>query len=416
MTTLNQGGGDMTTLNECVARLLGVGPKGHHPASAIIGVRTGSHTAVEAAGWAVLPDPASPGVPMSRELLLDLASVTKVAATTTMMMRLHAAGLIDLEARAARYLPDLMSDDHRDITLAQLLTHTAGLEPWEPLYFDAHTREQATARAARVPLATRPGTARRYSDLGFILAGAIIECVTAQPLQAAYRELVADPLGLSSRFGPVPAKLAAAAADSDIYEFGMIRTGTPYPVPFSPTRYGGWRHGLVHGQVADGNAAHALDGVSGHAGLFSTVGDLLTLGAALRGGEFVPAAVLRRFSEPSAQDAGQAVGFQRRILRLGSERLTLLCHSGFTGTWFGFALEGELVIAGGAMRLHGNTEWASSSPQSQPEPGHPETRPDVPDLLPGGVLPRIADTGEIVPAIVAGAAAVSGVDDFFYGV
>ena len=144
------------------------------------------------------------------------------------------------------------------------------------------------------------GRARRwcYSDLGLILAGRIVEQVTALGLADAFRRLVAEPLGLAARYGPIPAARAAASADSDAYEFGMVASGRPYPVPFTAGRFPGWRNHPLRGEVNDGNAAHALGGVAGHAGLFATVGDLLRLGAAVRGGDFIPAPVLARFADP----------------------------------------------------------------------------------------------------------------------
>ena len=83
------------------------------------------------------------------------------------------------------------------------------------------------------------------------------------------------------------------------------------------------------------------------------MGDLLRLGAAVRGGDFIPAPVLARFAAPVAVHPEQAVGFRRARARLGDADLTVLYHGGFTGTYFAFGLEDELVVAGGAMRLYG---------------------------------------------------------------
>ena len=160
------------------------------------------------------------------------------------------------------------------------------------------SRDVALERAQRLPIASRPGTAWCYSDLGPILAGRIVEQVTTLGLADAFRTLVAEPLGLAARYGPIPAARAAASADSDAYEFGMVASGRPYPVPFTAGQFPGWRNRPLRGEVNDGNAAHALGGVAGHAGLFATVGDLLRLGAAVRGGDFIPAPVLARFADP----------------------------------------------------------------------------------------------------------------------
>jgi CubicO group peptidase (beta-lactamase class C family) len=133
-----------------------------------------------------------------------------------------------------------------------------------------------------------------------------------------------------------------------------VATGRPYVVPFTAGQFAGWRDRPLRGEVNDGNAAHALDGAAGHAGLFATAGDLLRLGAAIRGGDFVPAPVLDRFAAPVAVHPEQAIGFRRAtVATVAGGKMTMLHHGGFTGTYFALGLEDELVIAGGAMRLYG---------------------------------------------------------------
>ena len=173
---------------------------------------------------------------------------------------------------------------------------------------------------------------------------------------------------------------APLPADSDAYEFGMIATGRPYPVPFTAGKFPGWRNRPLRGEVNDGNAAHALGGVAGHAGLFATVADLLRLGAALRGGDFVPSAVLARFATPVPACPGQAVGFRRASAPAGGAVLTLLYHGGFTGTYFAFGLEDELVLAGGAMRLYG-TLGAIPADGRHPDVSHLVAGTDIQSVL-----------------------------------
>lgn len=144
-------------------RLLALGAAGSHPASAIAGVRTAAGTSIAEGGWARLPALGRPGEPMTRHTLLDLASVTKVAATTTLIMRLVADGQLLLQTPAHRFLPFFTGDGKDDITVEHLLTHTAGLPPWWPLYFEARYceargRNGALDRAQLLPLA---GRARR---------------------------------------------------------------------------------------------------------------------------------------------------------------------------------------------------------------------------------------------------------------
>lgn len=346
-------------MSDAVGRLLALGREGSHPASAVAGVRTGAGSTVAAGGWARLPAEGVPGQPMTAQTLIDLASVTKVAATTTLIMRLVSGGQLRLDAPARHFLPSFTGDGRDDVTVEQLLTHTAGLPPWWPLYCEATDgdpvvdRGTAFDRAQRLPLASPPGAQWSYSDLGLILAGGIVERVTTLGLADAFRSLVAEPLGLAARYGPVPAPRAAASADSDAYEWGMVATGRPYQVPFTTGQFAGWRDRPLRGEVNDGNAAHALGGVAGHAGLFATVDDLLRLGAAVRGGDFVPAPVLARFAAPVAVHPEQAIGFRRVTVQVAGGPAALLYHGGFTGTYFAFGLEDELVIAGGAMRLYG---------------------------------------------------------------
>jgi serine-type D-Ala-D-Ala carboxypeptidase len=366
-----------------VSRLLALGRAGSHPASAIAGVQTAAGTTIAEGGWAELPAAGRPGEPMTRQTFLDLASVTKVAATTTLIMRLVADGQLGLQTPARRLLPSLAGPGKDEITVEHLLTHTAGLPPWWPLYCDddGGGRDAALERAQRLPIASRPGTAWCYSDLGLILAGRIVEQVTGLGLADAFRRLVAEPLGLAARYGPIPAARAAASADSDAYEFGMIASGRPYPLPFTAGQFPGWRDRPLRGEVNDGNAAHALGGVAGHAGLFATVDDLLRLGAAVRGGDFIPSPVLARFAAPAEVHSEQVVGFRRRRVQAGGAPLTLLYHGGFTGTYFAFGLEDEVVVAGGAMRLYSTLGPIPANGQQHPGAGHLVAGTDIQSVL-----------------------------------
>ena len=370
----------MSVVSPAVERLLALGCAGSHPASAIAGMRTAAGTTVTAGGWARLPADGLPGEPMTSEMLIDLASITKVAATTTLIMCLVAGEQLRLEAPAHRFLPSFTGTGKDDVTVEHLLTHTAGLAPWWPLYCEASDRDTALQRAQLLPLASRPGAAWCYSDLGLILAGRIVERVTTLTLADAFLRLVAEPLGLAARYGPVPPPRAACSSDSDAYEFGMVATGRPYRVPFTAARFPGWRNRPLRGEVNDGNAAHALGGVAGHAGLFATAGDLLRLGAALRGGQFIPAPVLARFAAPVPVRPEQAVGFRRATVPSGTAGLTLLYHGGFTGTYFAFGLEDELVIAGGAMRLYGTVGPVPANGR-HPAAGHLVASADIQSVL-----------------------------------
>lgn len=319
---------------------------------------------------------------MDPSLLLDLASVTKAVGTSTLAMILTDAGELDLEARVRRYVPALRGQGKDEITIEQLLTHTAGLQPWWPLYFEATDRSRALAAAARLPLAAQPGAMWCYSDLGLILAGQIIEDITGLDLAHAFDSMIAEPLGLSARYGPVPAAEAAASSDGDTYEFAMVDSGEPYPVPFNVDGFASWRTEELRGDVNDGNAAHALAGVAGHAGLFATVDDLLQLGTALRDGQLVASSVLERYATPASLNPDQAIGYRYTVLAGSTTRTRVLHHGGFTGIYFAVGLDEELVVAGGALRLYGGLGPIPAD-GSVPERGGLLTTAQVQDLLLG---------------------------------
>ncbi|MET8869014.1 serine hydrolase domain-containing protein [Nonomuraea sp. NPDC004580] len=278
---------------------------------------------------------------MTLETYHDLASVTKVMATTTMLMRLVSDRLVDLDAPLSAYLPH----SYEAMTVRDLLLHRGGLWEWWPLYVQHRLP----------PPRYRPGRARHYSDLGFILLGRIVTAVTGLRLDRALAELVTRPLGLTSTTYARPAgsEVAMSALD-DRVEMTMLDTGRPYPVPYRSGDFAGWRTGPVLGEVADGNAHHAFGGVAGHAGLFSTVPDLLKYGAALARYEehdhLWRPEVVREFLSPGP-DPEQALGFRRYALDLPGETVTVLGHPGYVGCAVGFVPGRDIVLALASNRL-----------------------------------------------------------------
>ncbi|GGU35562.1 serine hydrolase domain-containing protein [Nocardioides albus] len=346
-------------------RLLTLGDDGTHPAGAVVGLRTPDGAEVAASGWARLPSALGAGTPMQTDHMLDLASVTKLAATTAITMRLVAAGDLGLDDPVCRHLPAFRGEGKDEATIEQLLTHTAGLRPWWPLYVAASSgrRSEAIQVVQQLPLAYPPGRGWTYSDLGMILLGEVIEQITTLRLDEAYDQLVAAPLGLAARFGPVVPARAATSADSDGYEYAMLATDEPHPVGTPPTRFSRWRNHHLRGEVDDGNTAHALDGVAGHAGLFAGVEDLLTYGTALCEGTFVPREVVDRFLTPHPEHPEQAHG--GFLGRAGEVRY--LHHPGFTGTYLAIAPDTGVVVAGGATRLHGPLGPIAPNPTRLPD-------------------------------------------------
>lgn len=266
-------------------------------------------------------------IPLWDSALWDLASLTKVVGTTAAMMALTTSGEVALDDPLSRFGP---SPDPA-ITLRHLLTHRAGLAEWQPLYLGATGRDACAALVPRLPLRYAVDAGRHYSDLGLVLVGGVVERVTGRRLDVAVRELVTGPLGLDATgYGPVAAPAAVACGHGDDIERAMIRDGEPYPVTLDAVRSAptaGWREVFVRGQVSDGNAYHAMESVSGHAGLFSTLDDLARFGAALVGESPAWSRPVRDAYLTPGED-GQAVGFWWRDLGLGAG----FFHPGFTGT------------------------------------------------------------------------------------
>ncbi|MEP6650540.1 MAG: serine hydrolase domain-containing protein [Lapillicoccus sp.] len=265
-------------------------------------------------------------VPMWPDARFEVASCTKVVATTASVMALVTAGELRVDDLLSRYLPA----PHPDVTLRHLLTHTAGLSEWQPLYLASRTRDEAMRVAASLPLRYAVGEERHYSDLGLILTGAVVERVSGERLDAAVRRLVTQPLGMEATgYGPVDAARAVAYGHGDDIERAMIRDGEPYLVTIERTVPPHWRHGWVRGEASDGNAFHAMQGISGHAGLFSTLDDLTRFGTALLDESPVwSRPVLDTFLTPGPD--GQAVGFWWQPAAGGPA----YGHPGFTGARF----------------------------------------------------------------------------------
>jgi CubicO group peptidase (beta-lactamase class C family) len=218
---------------------------------------------------------------MRTSTMFDLASVTKVMATTMAIMLLATRGQVDLDAPVWRYLPDFRGPHLDSITVRHLLSHSAGLVQWQPLYYHAASGAQTYAVIRDMPLGWGVGDARHYSDLGFMLLGYIVERVSGQTLDRFLDENLYRPLGLRSTvFNPKAHgfTLFAATEQGNIYERHMVYDSTfGYRYRGDPTAWNGWRQRVLVGEVDDGNSYYANAGVAGHAGLFSTAADLRVL-------------------------------------------------------------------------------------------------------------------------------------------
>jgi CubicO group peptidase (beta-lactamase class C family) len=330
------------------------------PPGVCLAVATPVGQAVAGAGAAALFDDGglldSP-VPLTTATALDLGSVTKVLATTSALMALVDGGAVRLDDRLGDLLPAAAGTPVAGATLADLLEHRAGLWEWWPLYLTARTPAEALAAAVALPPRYPPGTGRHYSDLGFMLLGAVVAAVARRPLDEAVTQLVIEPYGLSAtRYGsPPPGRDVAASSRGDGIEREMVATGRPYPVTGDADAFTGWRTHVLVGEVNDGNAFHAWGGASGHAGLFSTVDDLLTTGrawlSALAGAGTVGAATAARFFRPGA-DPGQALGFRRWRSAVEGCEVDAFGHTGFPGVAVGMVPAHDAAVVLATNRLH----------------------------------------------------------------
>jgi serine-type D-Ala-D-Ala carboxypeptidase len=297
-----------------------------------------------------LDDPA----PMTPQTRSDLGSVTKLIATTTAVMALVDARELTLGSRLSEILPWIGTAPCADATIAQLLEHRAGLWEWWPLYLSASDPETALRTAANLALRYRPDQARHYSDLGFMLLGAVVAEVGGRPLEQVVAELVLEPVGLNAtRYGaPVGGAPVAASSTGDRIERQMIETGDPYPVTGDAGAFAGWREHVLVGEVNDGNAFHALQSAAGHAGLFSSAIDLLRFGdailGALDGSALVAPALVHRFLRAGA-DPGQGLGWRRWDVAPETEAWG---HTGFPGVAVGIVPALGATVALVTNRLH----------------------------------------------------------------
>jgi CubicO group peptidase (beta-lactamase class C family) len=218
---------------------------------AVLAVSAGGRQWLHAAGRLGLDDPSAP----DERTVYDLASLTKVVALTPLVLEAVVSGRLDLDQPVARRVPEFAGPGKETVTLRHLLTHSSGLPAWRPLYQEAPDRDSALALVFATPLDTAPGTRERYSDLGLILAGVLVERLEGAPLDT-----------LAAR------RLAALGLRDTRY-----RPPTDWIRRIPPTELDPWRGRMLRGEVHDENAAR-LGGVSGHAGLFGSAHDLLLYG------------------------------------------------------------------------------------------------------------------------------------------
>ena len=190
--------------------------------------------------------------------LFDIASVTKVLATTSMAMILYERGLLDLDTPLISIVGEFSGEDPRrdEVTLRMLLAHSSGLPAYEKLFLRAHTRDQLLEAAFTTALANDPGSHAEYSDIGFILLGVALERLADETLDRFCQREILGPLGMThTTFNPA----------------APLRPEIP-PTANDQT----FRHRIIREKFRT-RTPSVLGGVAGHAGLFSMAQDALYL-------------------------------------------------------------------------------------------------------------------------------------------
>jgi beta-N-acetylhexosaminidase len=272
-------------------------------------------------------DEQAPNVTM--ETKYDIASLTKVVATTTLVAKLAEGDFpvpLDLDARIDRYLPEWGADPEQKewrsrVTVRHLLTHTSGLPPFKEYWRTSKGKRDTLSRIFTEPLEYEPGTKEVYSDLGIILMAEIVERLTGRTLDDLAKAYIFDPLKMSNTMYRPPKKLWTQIAPTEVDN--------------------NLRHRLVQGEVHDENA-FTIGGVSGHAGLFSTAADLAAFSQMLlNGGSYGHERILRRatvtqFTTPQQLSSGTRTLGWAVPTEGGSSGHFFSAHSfghtGFTGT------------------------------------------------------------------------------------
>ena len=272
--------------------------------------------------------------PLGAHHLFDVASSSKVLATTLLAMVLVGEGKLRLDDPVANLVAVPGSPGPEPLRVWHLLCHRAGLPAWVPLYFDVPRPSALLPALAPYVARARPGGARLYSDLGFLLLGAVIEARAGVGLDALWRTRVAQPLQLvRSRFVPRAGEAGptVATGHGNVYERRMIdEPGFGLTLPESwPARpsgaFAGWRTQTLLGEVADGNAHYAMQGVAGHAGLFATPSEATC--------------VLRAMAGPKGCAEALAVGVPEPVRQVFFTR-----HA--CGDYLGWFAGGELLARG----------------------------------------------------------------------
>ncbi|MBY7144164.1 beta-lactamase family protein [Virgibacillus sp. NKC19-3] len=291
-------------------------------------------------------------VDMENDTIFDLASISKLF-TVTAAMQLYEEGEFELDDPVAKHIPAFAENDKSDVTIRQLMTHTSGFTAWIPLENMAENREEAFQIVFGYPLENEPGDHYEYSDLNMITLGALVEEWSGMRLDEYVSEHITEPLGMTdTMYNPPETLIDRIAATA-----------------YVPGR------GMVHGDVHDGNA-FVLDGVAGHAGVFSTAFDLAVFSQMmLNEGTYNDTRILKEETvelitqnhtpEFPGDDHGLGWELNQEWYMGTLAETTTIGHTGFTGTSVVISPTSESITILLTNRVHPIDQTPSTNPIRQ---------------------------------------------------
>ena len=301
--------------------------------------------------------------PMKRDTVFDLASLTKVMATTPAIMKLVDEGRIALDDPLSELIPHANLGDKKELTLRLLLTHSAGLADWKPFY--EKLRDHLLKERKRLlrewiieePFAYQPGKGSLYSDLGFMLLEWVIEERTRETLPDFVQRNFYGPLGLKRTL------FRGTSEEGNPPRPHFTKGGKMSTEEFAATEHCHWRKRVLQGEVHDDNA-WTLGGYSGHAALFSTAEEIYVIANMLREhylgkrNDFFKPETVREFfrRQEIIKGSDWALGWDTRALEGSSAGKYFsrdsVGHTGFTGTSIWMDLEKDVIAILLSNRVH----------------------------------------------------------------
>jgi CubicO group peptidase (beta-lactamase class C family) len=294
--------------------------------------------------------------------IYDLASLTKILVTGLLIAKLIEDGAINLPDKISKYFSEFAGEEKRDITIENLLTHTSGFRGWFPFYLFFNRKEKRSIKddvlfqIINLPLENPINEKVVYSDLNFILLGLLLEKIHEKSLDCIAKEEIFTPLKLQNTFynPPRSRREEFAATEFGNYHEKNVCLELGYDVSAHD-----WRDYQICGEVHDGNCWF-MDGVSGHAGLFSNAEETFRIAQQfLAGGSVLlkpETCALFRTNFTSGLNEGRSIGFQLAETPESTASLALskdsFGHLGFTGTSLWIEPESERIFILLTNRTH----------------------------------------------------------------